>query len=107
MEYSIRVAERVRRKIAGWRLPETALEALPKRLEELSERPTRNLIRVDGSPHALQADLVIHEPGPPARDHLIVLSVRYGVDEETLHIVDCDRLVEERLPEGPSTEADR
>ena len=51
--------------------------------------------------------MVIHDPGPPARDHLIALSVRYGADEETLYIVDCDRLVEDRLPNDPSTEADR
>ena len=107
MSYSIRVAERVRRKIASWRLPESALEALPRRLEELQERPNRILIRVEDSPHALQTDVVIHDPGPPARDYLIALSVRYGADEETLYIVDCDRLVEERLPNDPSTEADR
>jgi hypothetical protein len=99
MSYSVRVAERVRRKIASWRLPESASRALPRRLDELKDRPSRNLIRVGNSLHALQSDLVIHDPGPPARDHLIVLSVRYGVDEETLYIVDCDRLVEDRLPE--------
>ena len=27
---------------------------------------------------------------------LIALSVRYGVDEETLHIVDCDRLFDDK-----------
>ena len=107
MSYRIRVAEKVRRKVASWCLPESALEALPRRLDELKDRPSRILIRVDGSPHALQTDVVIHDPGPPARDHLIALSVRYGADEETLYIVDCDRLVEERLPRNPITETDR
>jgi hypothetical protein len=109
MSYRIRVAEKVRRKVANWGLPERAREALPRRLDELMDRPSRILIRVDGSPHALQTDVVIHDPGPPARDHLIALSVRYGVDEETLYIVDCDRLVEERRPEprNPSTGTDR
>jgi hypothetical protein len=99
MSYSVKVDEAVRRKIAEWRLPRSALQAILKRLAELKTLPSRNLIRVESSAHALQSDLVVHDPGPPPRDRLIVLSVRYGVDEETLYIVDCDRLVEDRLPE--------
>jgi hypothetical protein len=99
MSYSVKIDEAVRQKIVEWQLPRSALQAILKRLDELKDLPSRNLIRVESSAHALQSDLVVHDPGPPPRDHLIVLSVRYGVDEETLYIVDCDRLVEDRLPD--------
>jgi hypothetical protein len=99
MSYSVKVDEVVTSKVAGWQLSTSAIRAILSRLDELSDLPSRNLIRVDSSEHALQTDLVIHDPGPPPRDVLIVLSVRYGVDEETLYVVDCDRLVEDRLPD--------
>jgi hypothetical protein len=40
--------------------------------------------------------VVYRDPGPPPLGCLIVLSVRYDADEETLHIVDCDRLFDDR-----------
>jgi hypothetical protein len=40
--------------------------------------------------------VVYGDPGPPLLHCLIVLSVRYGVDEETPHIVDCDRLFDDK-----------
>ena len=57
--------------------------------------PSRYLIRIESSLHVLETDVVYSDPGPPARDCLIVLSVRYGVDEETLNIVDCDRIFDD------------
>jgi hypothetical protein len=61
-------------------------------MDELSERPSRILLRIESSLHILETDVVYSDPGPPPRDCLIALSVRYGVDEETLIIVDCYRI---------------
>jgi hypothetical protein len=43
----------------------------------------------------LETDVAYRDPGPPERDCLIALSVRYGVDEETLTIVDCRRIFDD------------
>jgi hypothetical protein len=106
MSYSVQLAKDARRKIADWRLPKEGMDAILRRMDELSENPGRHLIRVPSSLHVLQADVVYRDPGPPPRDCLIALSVRYGVDEETLHIVDCDRIFDDdkgdRLADDPS-----
>jgi hypothetical protein len=74
-------------------------------MDELSEHPSRHLIRVPSSVHILQTDVVYLDPGPPPRHCPLVLSVRYGVDEETLHIVDCDRLFDDKR-DRPAEDAD-
>jgi hypothetical protein len=96
MSYSVQLAKDTRRKLAEWRLPKEGISEVFRQMDELSEHPSRHLIRVPSSVHILQTDVVYRDPGPPPRHCLIVLSVRYGVDEETLHIVDCDRLFEDR-----------
>ena len=65
-------------------------------MDELREMPSRNLLRVDSASHILQTDIVYRDPGPPSRDCLIVLSVRYGIDEESLYIADCERLFDDK-----------
>jgi hypothetical protein len=98
MSYSVQLDDEVKRKIEAWGLPKEGIKAILERMDELREMPSRNLLRIESSLHALQTDVVFREPGPPARDYLIVLYIRYGVDEETLSIVDCDRLFDD-LPD--------
>ena len=97
MSYSVQLDDGVKAKITDWRLPREGISAILQRMDELREEPSRNLLRVESSPHPLQSDIVYRDPGPPARDCLIVLFVRYGVDEETLRIVDCDRYFDDKL----------
>jgi hypothetical protein len=96
MSYSVRLDEAAQAKIVDWRLPQEGMRAILQRMDDLSENPSRYLIRVSSSAHVLETDVVYHDPGPPPLHCLIVLSVRYGVDEETLHIVDCDRLFDDK-----------
>jgi hypothetical protein len=96
MSYSVQLAQDTRRKLAEWRLPKEGIGAIFRRMDELSENPSRHLIRVPSSVHVLQTDVVYRDPGPPPLHCLIVLSVRYGIDEETLHIVDCDRVFDDK-----------
>jgi hypothetical protein len=96
MTYSVKLDKGVREKLTSWRLPREAIRALLQRFDELSQHPTRHPLRIRSPADTLESDVVVHEPGAPARDWMIVLSVRYGTDEETLYIVDCDRLVIER-----------
>jgi hypothetical protein len=70
-------------------------------MDDLSEMPSRQLLRIASSRHILETDVVYTDPGPPERDCLITLSVRYGVDEETLYIVDCLRLFEDEPARSP------
>jgi hypothetical protein len=97
MSYSVRLDDDVKAKVTAWRLPKEGIRAILRRLDELREVPSRNLLRIESSPHPLQTDIVYRDPGPSARDCLIVLFVRYGVDEETLRIVDCDRFFDDTL----------
>jgi hypothetical protein len=96
MSYSVQLDEEAQAKIAEWRLPQEGIRAILQRMDELGENPSRHLIRVPSSDHVLETDVVYRDPGPPPPHCLIVLSVRYGVDEETLHIVDCDRLFDDK-----------
>jgi hypothetical protein len=96
MSYSVQLAQDTRRKLAEWRLPKEGISASFRRMDELSENPSRHLIRVPSSVHVLQTDVVYRDPGPLPLHCLIVLSVRYGIDEETLHIVDCDRVFDDK-----------
>jgi hypothetical protein len=92
MSYSVRLDDEVEDVIIGWRPPKERISAILRRMDELSEMPSRYLLRIESAEHVLQSDVAYHDPGPPARDCIIALSVRYGVDEETLTIVDCYRL---------------
>ena len=46
----------------------------------------------------LQYDLVVTDAGEPRRDALYSFTVRYGADEATLFVVDCELIVEYRAP---------
>jgi hypothetical protein len=71
------------------------MRAIFRGMDELSDTPSRRLLRITSSTHILETDVVFRDPGPPERDCLITLSVRYGVDEETLYIVDCFRIYDD------------
>jgi hypothetical protein len=92
VSYSVQLDDEINGKIVAWRLPKEGMSAIFRRMDELRERPSRNLLRIESSSHPLQTDIVFRDPGPPVRDGLVVLYIRYGVDEETLYIVDCDLL---------------
>ena len=96
MSYSVQFGDRVKSKIIAWGLPKEGMKAILERMDDLREMPSQNLLRIDSASHVLQTDIVYRDPGPPARDCLIVLSVRYGVDEESLYIVECDRLFDDK-----------
>jgi hypothetical protein len=96
MSYSVQLDEEAQAKIAECRLPQEGIRAILERMDELSENPSRHLIRVPSSVHVLETDVDYRDPGPPPLHCLIVLSVRYGVGEEMLHIVDCDRLFDDK-----------
>jgi hypothetical protein len=96
MSYSVRFDDEVKSTIIGWRLPKEGMTAILQRMDELRETPSRNLIRIESAAHILQTDIIYRDPGPPPRDCLIALGVRYGVDEETLIIVDCERLLDDK-----------
>jgi hypothetical protein len=97
MSYSVQLDDEPKRKIIAWGLPKEGISAILQRMDELREMPSRNLLRIETSSHPLQTDVVYRDPGPPARDCLIVLYVRYSVDEETLNVVDCERWFDDQL----------
>ena len=65
MSYSVQLDDEVKDKIIGWQLPKEGMSAIRQRMDELREMPSRNLIRIESSPHPLQTDIVYSDPGPP------------------------------------------
>jgi hypothetical protein len=95
MSYSVQLDDVVKEKIVAWRLPREGISAILRRMDELREMPSQKLIRIESAVHVLQSDIIYRHPGPRPRDCLITLCVRYGADEETLFVVDCDQLDED------------
>jgi hypothetical protein len=96
MSYSVKLTEHVLNKLYGWRLPKQEIHEIRRGLDALSSDPKRLLMRV-GPPHdALQYDLIVTSSGTPRRDSLYTFTVRYGSDEQTLFVVDCELIVEYR-----------
>lgn len=94
MSYSVRLTDPVLRKLKGWQLSSHEFREVLKGLDALSSETRRQLIRV-GPPHdELQYDVIVMGVGSPPRGILYSFTVRYGADEETLFVVDCDRLHE-------------
>jgi hypothetical protein len=93
MSYSARLNDESRRKIGGWKLSSHVIREILDGLDRLALNPPRHLIRIGPPDDTLQFDVAARDPGPPALDYLISLSVRYHADEETLLIYDCDYLV--------------
>ncbi len=98
MSYSVKLTEDVVIKLNGYRLSKREVREIREGLNALTTNPRLLLIRV-GPPHdKLQYDLVVTDAGTPRRDALYSFTVRYGADEETLFVVDCELIVEYRAP---------
>jgi hypothetical protein len=95
MSYSVNLTDPVIRKFNGWRLSSHEFREILKGLDVLSSEPRRRLIRVGPPYDELQYDVIVAGVGSPPRDILYSFTVRYGADEETLFVVDCDRLDED------------
>jgi hypothetical protein len=96
MSYSVNLTEHVVKKLYGWRLPKQEIQEIRRGLDALSSNPKSLLMRV-GPPHeALQYDVIVTGAGNPRRDSLYTFTVRYGSDERTLFVVDCELIVENR-----------
>jgi hypothetical protein len=98
MSYKVKLTDDVVKKLSGWRLSKYEAGEVRKGLGALSSDPKLLLLRVGPPYDALQYDLIITGAGPPRRDALYSFTVRYGADEQTLFVVDCELIVEQRPP---------
>jgi hypothetical protein len=98
MSYEVKLTEGVVAKLNGWRLSKREVQEIRQGLHTLTTNPKSQLIRVGRPYDALQYDLVITDAGAPRRDALYSFTVRYGADEATLFVVDCELIVEYRAP---------
>ncbi len=96
MSYSVELTDDLVRQLDGWRLSSHEIREILKGLDALASNPTRQLIRVGPPDDTLQFDLIIIDAGAQRRDVLYTFTVRYGADEETLFVVECERLAEDR-----------
>ena len=98
MSYKVKLTDEVTRKLSGWRLSSYEVREVRKGLNALSSHPKLLLLRVGPPYDALQYDLIVTGAGPPHRDALYSFTVRYGADEQTLFVVDCELILEQRPP---------
>ena len=98
MSYKVKLTDDVVKKLSGWRLSKYEAGEVRKGLGALSSDPKLLLLRVGPPYDALQYDLIITGGDPPRRDALYSFTVRYGADEQTLFVVDCELIVEQRPP---------
>jgi hypothetical protein len=64
-----------------------------KGLDSLGEHPSRHLVRIGPPYDVLQFDVIVREANLPGV--LYTFTVKYAADEETLVVVDCDRMIED------------
>jgi hypothetical protein len=95
MNYSVKLTDNVVRKLHGLQLSSREIREILKGLDALAANPSGLLIRVGPPSDALQFDLIVNDAGPPRRDVLYAFTVRYGADEETLFVVECELLAED------------
>jgi hypothetical protein len=98
MSYSVKLTDDMVRRLNGWRLSSHEIREILKGLDALASNPARQLIRVGPPDDTLQFDLIVTNAGPQRRDVLYTFTVRYGADEETLFVVDCELLAEDHPP---------
>jgi hypothetical protein len=98
MSYKVKLTDAVTKKLSGWRLSSYEVREVRKGLNALSSHPKLLLLRVGPPYDSLQYDLIITGAGPPHRDALYSFTVRYGADEQTLFVVDCELILEQRPP---------
>jgi hypothetical protein len=95
MSYSVRLTNEALRTVKGWTLSSHQIREILKGFDALAINPARQLIRVGPPCDVLCYDLIVSEPEVPRRDVLYTFTVRYSFDEETLWIVECDRMFED------------
>jgi hypothetical protein len=104
MSYSVELRPKAAETISGWKPSSHAIHEILQGLDRLTSNPNQQLLRV-GPPHdKLQFDLIVNDPATPHYAYLYAFTVLYSADEETLTIVDCERLVDDRLTQNPDDE---
>ena len=98
MSYSVKLTDEVVRKLSGWHPSTHEIREILKGFDALAADPISHLIRVGPPDDTLQFDVIVTDSGQPGRDVLYAFTVRYGADEETLFVVDCELLAEDRPP---------
>jgi hypothetical protein len=98
MSYSVKLTDEVVRKLSGWRPSSHHIREILKGLDSLAYNPSQRLIRVLPPHDTLQFDLIVTAAEGPRHETLYTFTVRYGADEETLFILDCELLVEDEPP---------
>ncbi len=95
MSYSVKLTSEALRKMRGWNLSSDQMREILKGFDSLATHPARQLIRVGPPYDALYYDWVVAGGGVRDGGVLYTFRIRYGVDEETLWIDDCDRVFDE------------
>src|SRR6476620_4245229 len=99
MSYFVELRQKAAETISGSRPSSHAIREILQGLDRLASNPNQFLIRIGPPYDVLMYDLIVDDPAKPHLDFLYSFTVRYGADEETLIVVDCDLLVEERPPQ--------
>ena len=89
MKYRIVWPQRMRDKVASWRLPDELLVDVYQRVYELEERPAERLARSDPAFDGMTLRFSVVDPTNRFAEYRFAFLVDYGQDEMSLHVVNC------------------
>lgn len=88
MSFRVRIERAVQRKFNRWDLPSFLVVEAHLRIQQaLSENPARSLVRIRRPFDGLAYGFSLIDPSNRLCEHTLLFEVRYGQDEETLHVV--------------------
>ena len=92
MSYYVSLKDEVRRIISDWRLSPSMIRAVLDGLDTLRTNPAEKLIRIGPPYDVMQYDVTVPDPDNDFLSTMFTFTVKYSVDEETLQVVDCERM---------------
>lgn len=92
MSYYVSLKDEVRRMIRDWKLSSSMIRAVLDGLDALRTNPAEKLIRVGPPYDVMQYDVTVANPDNDFLAEMFTFTVKYSADEETLLVVDCERM---------------
>jgi hypothetical protein len=87
MSFRTELSRLIRRQIASWRLTDPVFVEVYLRLNERMPTTAANLERLREPFDSMGYPFQFIDPGNRLREHLFLFAVRFGTDEETIHVV--------------------
>lgn len=87
MSYKVVLASALRKRIAKWQLPDSLLVDVYLRLQSLADKPADQLVRLETPFAGMIYAFALIDPADRMTEYRFLFEVRYGQDEQTLHVI--------------------